>query len=145
MADITDLVPVDRSEFASELVPCLALTSGVGMSAIDQKTWLNAAFKALDGIPIGLLKRGAAFAMKVADHPSKIVPAIIAEVQSDWDWRRRYRKPVHDAVAEPAGKPAGDPKKIGAAMSALADRLAATAPTVDQLFARREPGGENKA
>ncbi len=94
MADITDLIPVSRAEFAAEITPCLALTSGVGMKGEDQRTWLNAAYKALDGIPITLLKRGAAHALKVADHPSKIVPAIIAEVADDWKWRREYRPPT---------------------------------------------------
>jgi hypothetical protein len=110
MADIGDLVPVSRAEFAAELTPCLALTSGVGMGGEEQTTWLRAAYKALDGIPIGLLKRGAAAAMKKADHPSKIVPAIMAEVEQAWDWRRRHRAAKAEAAAAlPAPAPASAP------------------------------------
>lgn len=88
MADITDLQPVSREEFAAEMVPCLALTSGIGFSHEDQRTWLNAAFRALDGVPIALLKRGAKEAMCKADHPSKIVPEIMKSIREDWEWRK---------------------------------------------------------
>jgi len=50
---------------------------------------MEAAFKALDGIPIGLLKRGCEAAMQNADHPAKIVPAIMAEVREAWATRRK--------------------------------------------------------
>lgn len=131
MASLTDLIRVDRAEFAAELTPCLALTSGVGMSPDDQRTWLNAAYKALDGIPIKLLKRGAAAAMAKADHPSKIVPAIMVEVREDWDWRKRHaaaRQPQpatpmldrHDVSPE-------ERKEVGAMMRSLVQRLEASA------------------
>ena len=71
------------------MLPCLQLVAPVGMTGDEQKLWAAAAFKALDGIPIGLLKRGAMHAMRVADHHSKIVPAIIKEVGESWDRRRR--------------------------------------------------------
>ncbi|WP_259384331.1 hypothetical protein, partial [Bacillus thuringiensis] len=93
MADHKDLTPVSRAEFAAELVPCLALSVGVGMSEEDRKTWLNAAYKALDGIPIALLKRGAQAALMRADHPSKIVPIITKEIGEDWAWRRKASDP----------------------------------------------------
>lgn len=106
MASHTDLIPVNRAEFAIELTPCLALVGGIGMGAEDRREWLNAAFRALDGIPIALLKRGAAAAMVTADHPSKIIPAIMAEVSRDWDWRRR------NATARPLGEIAQAPAEI---------------------------------
>lgn len=80
MASSTNVV--SRADFATELVPCLSLTSGVGMKAEDQRIWLNAAYKALADVPLDLLQRGCAAAMRTADHPSKIVPAIRAEVDS---------------------------------------------------------------
>lgn len=92
VANLTDLVPVTNEEFVTEVSPCLALVSGVGMTRDDQRAWFAAAFKALEGVPIALLRRGAAKAMRVADHPSKIVPAIIAEIDEDWRWRRRMQE-----------------------------------------------------
>jgi hypothetical protein len=80
---------VNRNEFAAAIAPCLQLVAPVGMDLESQDTWMEAAFKALDGIPIGLLKRGAEAAMKAADHPSKIVPAIMAEVREAWATRRK--------------------------------------------------------
>lgn len=102
MDSLTDLVPVSRAEFAAEIVPCLSLTSGVGMQSEDQRVWLNAAYKALDGIPIKLLKRGAAAAMLKADHPAKIVPAIRAEIEEEWAWRRKHNRPVEIHLPEAA-------------------------------------------
>ncbi len=80
MANSTNAV--SRADFATEIVPCLSLTSGVGMKGEDQRIWLNAAYKALADVPLDLLQRGCAAAMKTADHPSKIVPAIRAEVDA---------------------------------------------------------------
>lgn len=125
MEDAFDLVPVDRAEFAAEIVPCLALTSGVGMSNEDQRIWLNAAYKALDGIPIKLLKRGADAAMKTADHPSKIVPAIMNEIRETWDWRKRWvaqRARVEAPPAAPVIDPA-EQAEVKAMMSDLARKL----------------------
>lgn len=100
-ADPTDMVAVDRVEFGMSMLPCLQLVAPVGMSVEDQDTWVEAAYMALAGIPIGLLKRGAMAAMHKADHHSKIIPAIVAEVQSAWDWRRR-----NQALERPTALPA---------------------------------------
>jgi hypothetical protein len=131
MADITDLQPVSRPEFAAEIVPCLALTSGIGMSQEDQRNWLNAAYKALDGIPIALLKRGAAVAMGKADHPSKIVPAIIAEVRDAWAWRKRHNAAPQYTPALPAPIETAEEKaereEVAALMAGLARKLEANA------------------
>lgn len=89
--DVHDLVPVSRDEFFSAVGPCLTLAAGVGMSQSDQDAWLEAAYQALDGIPISLLARGAQAAMQKADHPSKIVPAIVAEIGESWRWRKEHR------------------------------------------------------
>lgn len=99
MDSLTDLIPVSRQEFASEITPCLSLASGVSMSEDDQRIWLNAAYKALDGIPIKLLKRGCAAAMMRADHPSKIVPTIMGEIGADWEWRKQAVRPSEMQVA----------------------------------------------
>jgi hypothetical protein len=93
LSNIHDLWPVSRDEFYVEVAPCLSLTGGVGMSQADQRAWLEAAYLALEGIPIALLRRGAKAALLKADHPSKIIPTITAEIGEDWRWRREYRPP----------------------------------------------------
>lgn len=59
------------------------------MSAQDQRVWMNAAYRALAEYPMDLIESGAREAMKVADHPSKIVPAIIREISEEWGFRQR--------------------------------------------------------
>lgn len=57
---------------------------------MDEETrteWLLAAYLALEGIPLDLLQRGAKDALKTADHPSKIVPAITKSVGATWENR----------------------------------------------------------
>lgn len=71
------------------------------MGVAEQRTWLEAAYKALAGIPIALLQRGATAAMRKADHPSKIIPAIIAEVGETWERRRQsHPQPALPAPVE---------------------------------------------
>lgn len=88
------------------MTPCLQLVAPVGMDEDSQDTWFEAARKALADIPIGLLQRGVAAAMRKADHPSKIVPAIMAHIGDDWQWRID-RQAALDAPALPA--PSGAP------------------------------------
>lgn len=124
MANPTDLIPVTRVEFAAEMAPCLELVAPTGMDEDRKRSWLNAAYKALDGIPIALLKRGAAAAMAKADHPAKIVPVIMREVQEDWDWRRRYVQPVvRHTAPEPRRFSRSDAREIGPLMANLARDL----------------------
>lgn len=78
-----------RRSFGIAVGPCLALVGGVGMARDDQRVWMNAAFKALAEYPMDLIEKGALEAMKVADHHSKIVPAIISAISSDWSFRKR--------------------------------------------------------
>ena len=103
-ADPTDLIPASDAEVLLEITPCLQLVAAVGMGEDEQDTWFEAALKALAGIPLGLIQRGAAAAMRKADHHSKIVPAIMAEIGEDWAWRRRFAHPVpiHGALPAPA-------------------------------------------
>ncbi|SEM54592.1 hypothetical protein SAMN05192583_0578 [Sphingomonas gellani] len=51
------------------------------MDVDTQDAWLEAATIVLADVPADLLRKGAAVAMKSADHHSKVVPAIMAEVQ----------------------------------------------------------------
>jgi hypothetical protein len=126
MADPTDLTPVARAEFARELTPCLELTAPAGMDADRKRVWFSAAYEALAGIPIGLLKRGAAAAMVKADHPSKIVPAIMREIGDSWDQRRKLAAPRPAPVALLPRVPASECKEVGALMADLAEKLRAS-------------------
>lgn len=139
MSDINDLVPVSPEEFANEVTPCLSLASGVGMSRQDQRVWLNAAYRALDGIPIALLKRGCDTAMKTADHPSKIVPAIIGAVQSDWDWRKSHRRPltIMNDVAERGEVAPEERAKVAQTMGQLLAKMQANTPDLDTVLGRK--------
>lgn len=57
------------------------------MDEDGRREWLHAAYLALEGIPLDLLQRGAKDALKTADHPSKIVPAITKSVGATWENR----------------------------------------------------------
>ncbi len=93
-ADYRDLEPASDDAFITTLLPCLQLVAPVGMDEDSQDTWFEAARIALDGIPIGLLQRGAEAAMQKADHPSKVVPAIMVEISEAWARRRRLAAPA---------------------------------------------------
>ena len=90
-----NLTPATSQEFAKEVMPALVLVVPVGMSAEDRRAWLHAAHKVLEGVPLDLLQRGTLAAMRAADHPSKIVAAIMKEIEVDWQWRRDHPLPVH--------------------------------------------------
>jgi len=99
------------------------------MSHEAQDAWFEAAWVALDGIPIGLLQRGCRAAMRTADHHSKIVPAIMQEIGTAWENRRRL---ATSATERPrALPPAVDPKaeeerrEVGKLMRNLVKRLEA--------------------
>lgn len=130
ISDITDIDPSSPAEIIGELTPVLALVAPAGMDGEARRVWFNAAVKALAGIPILLLQRGAAAAIAKADHPSKIIPAIMKEIEADWKWRKRFAAPAgvpaierRDPVADPAER-----KEVGAMMSHLLAKLKAGAP-----------------
>ncbi len=94
-----ELSPASRTEFAATLLPSLALVSPTGMTEGDRKEWLKAAWIALDGIPLDLLKRGCT-AARLSDHPAKLVPAILTEVTPAWNLRRANRSDILAAMAK---------------------------------------------
>lgn len=75
------LEPASREDFGRELTKCLALVVPAGMGEDARVEWLTAAWEATGHLPADLLAIGAAKARLVADHPAKIVPAIMAEVE----------------------------------------------------------------
>lgn len=77
-----------RTVFRNELTACLALTAPVGMTEEARRDWLAVAWQTLKDIPPDILKVGAHAARGKCDHPSKIVPTILAECKDMLQWRR---------------------------------------------------------
>jgi len=94
------LLPADTDTLIALLSRALALVGSAGMSADDREEWLAAACIKLSGIPEDLLSQGINHATSVADHPAKIIPAIMAEVQESWERRKRLSRPVTPSYAE---------------------------------------------
>lgn len=72
------------------LAPCLTIAAPSGMSLDDRTEWFMAAAGFLSSVPAGLLKEAAQAA--VCDHPSKIVPAVLAYARDNretWEWRNK--------------------------------------------------------
>ena len=67
---------VSGTEFARIIGPALTLTSPSGMTQDERKAWAHAAYKAIGDVSREKLEPAVMEAMKTADHPSKIVPAI---------------------------------------------------------------------
>jgi hypothetical protein len=89
-----------KDDFRTELTSCLTLVVPSGMSREDRREWLLAAWATLRDIPADLLRRGCAAARKQADHPAKIVPAIMAEIGTAWDRRKTRRSEATAAWAD---------------------------------------------
>ncbi len=139
-----ELQPASLPEFIQSLTPCLQLCAPVGMSVEDRDTWFDAAFMAIGHLPPDILKSSALKAMQIADHPSKIVPAIMKESE-DWLALRRgaaryasapsltYHSTFHD------GLPPIDPEErasVSQTMGELVRKMQANAPTVDDLLGK---------
>lgn len=86
--NLRNLQPATAMEVTLSLGACLALVAGSGMHDDARDEWLDVAKETLRGIPVDLLERGCAAARRRADHPSKVVPTIMAEVGDAWGWRR---------------------------------------------------------
>jgi hypothetical protein len=88
------LVPATNEQFRNELTACLALVVPVGMTEEGRSEWLSVAWATLSHLPPDVLAVGCKAARERCDHPSKIVPTIIAETKEMMGWRR-------DAVRQP--------------------------------------------
>lgn len=84
----SDQAPARDEDFATELTPCLTLVAPVGMTKGERTMWLHAAARALDGIPLDLLRKGCAAALLMADHPRNIVSNIYQAIKDDLPHRR---------------------------------------------------------
>lgn len=75
--------PASAETFRNELTACLALVAPVGMSEEARGEWLAVAWETLSDLPPDILAVGCKKARETCDHPSKIVPTIVAET-ADW-------------------------------------------------------------
>lgn len=87
-----DLRPASLPEFIQAVTPCLHLCAPVGMSLEDRDTWFDAAYMAIGHLPPDILCDAAQAAMRKADHPAKIVPAIMAEAEERVAMRRQANR-----------------------------------------------------
>lgn len=95
------LDPATSDQFRNELTACLALVVPAGMTEEARREWLSVAWETLKHLPPDILATGCDAARKTADHPSKIVPAIIAATE-DWMQIRRSAVRSGGPVALPA-------------------------------------------
>jgi hypothetical protein len=86
---LSKLEPASVHDFNLELLSCLTLCSPVGMTDADRAEWVKVARAALHDLPLDLLREGCSAARLEADHPAKIVPAIMRTVRDAM--RARYR------------------------------------------------------
>jgi hypothetical protein len=89
-----ELEPATKADFRRELTACLALVAPSGMATEARREWLLVAWGTLRDTPTDLLKRGCEHARRVADHPAKIVPAVMDEIRETWDYRRTRRSEI---------------------------------------------------
>jgi hypothetical protein len=72
------------------------------MTEEAKRDWLTVAWDSLQHLPPEVLTSGARQARLKCDHPSKIVPTIIAETEQQMRWRRDARaEPLQIAGPEP--------------------------------------------
>lgn len=95
------LAPATAEQFSAQVMPCLMLCGGSGMHAHDRTEWIKAAAITLAGIPYDLLARGCDVARKYADHPSKIVPTIMREIEEAWNYRKIERNKLKFRIDPP--------------------------------------------
>lgn len=82
------MVPATNEQFRNELTACLALVAPVGMTEEAKRDWLRVAWATLKHLPPDILARGCKTARETCDHPSKIVPAVLAATELLMRWRR---------------------------------------------------------
>lgn len=101
------LAPATDEVFRNELTACLALVVPAGMTEESRRDWLAVAWGTLKHLPADLLRAGCDEARKTCDHPSKLVPAIVAYAEPLLRQRQRFEReyaPVETASLPPPGK-----------------------------------------
>lgn len=84
--------PATSEQFRDELTACLALVVPVGMTEESRREWLSVAWATVGHLPAYLLSAGCEEARKTADHPAKIVPAIIGYAEQRLENRKRINR-----------------------------------------------------
>jgi hypothetical protein len=87
------LTPASADDFRNELTACLTLVAPVGMNEEAKRDWLAVAWGTLSHLPADLLQAGCRTARETCDHPSKIVPVVIAATRETLE---RRREPVYE-------------------------------------------------
>lgn len=95
------LEPATREQFAVELTACLILVAPVGMTEEARREWLSVAWKTVGHLPPDLLSAGCVEARRIADHPCKIVPAIIGYAEERLESRKRIAREYPAALPAP--------------------------------------------
>lgn len=111
------------------MVPCLTLASGATHTREARREWLAAADMMLGDVDPQRLAAAAKVAMRRADHPSKIVPAIQAELDAQAA-RDRADQLRQTAIAETmalmeAAKPREDRGEVADLIRGLRKKLEA--------------------
>jgi hypothetical protein len=127
------LAPASNTQFRDELTACLILVAPVGMTEEAKAEWLAIAWRTLNHLPADLLAAGCIEARKTADHPSKIVPAILS--YADERFTRRSRNfseypaalpaPCRKSVMDRRGQPMSEADT--AELNSILESLGATA------------------
>jgi hypothetical protein len=92
------------------------------MAVGERRAWLEAAFAALRHLPIDVIEKGCAEALRKADHPSKIVPIITAMAEPEIAWRRRNAAPR--PAPEPALVAPGAERPVASEIDAICKQFA---------------------
>lgn len=90
-----------RTVFRNELTACLTLTAPVGMTEEAKRDWFAVAWDTLKHLPPSVLVIGARHARLTADHPSKIVPAIMEGSAQVRSWHAMGERSRFDALPAP--------------------------------------------
>lgn len=95
------LRPASPADFRNELTACLTLVAPVGMTEEAKRDWLAVAWSTLQHLPPDVLSSGCRTARETCDHPSKIVPAILAATKQTMGWRHEAARESGDAPRLP--------------------------------------------
>lgn len=96
------LAPATSDQFRNELTACLSLVVPVGMTEESRRDWLTVAWETLKHLPADLLHDGCQEARAKCDHPSKIVPAIVAATAERFEGRKRVEHVTTSTAYLPA-------------------------------------------
>lgn len=93
---LSDIPAATAKQGNTELLSCLILVAPSGMTEEDRTNWLRVARQELSGIPSDLLERACAKVRRTCRFASEIIPTIFAEVEGEWE-RRKRDKATNDA------------------------------------------------